>query len=139
MKPAHSRAGFRFTHCLPGTRYRRPQPLNYDCSLRCQISVVVTGSAPVREKAVPPEVFPYSCHNYFACKYANNFRQELLFRNYFFRRSRISLRSVTSSLGGGGVAGAASSFFLRLFIALITKKIQRATIRKSMIFWINIP
>ncbi len=26
MKPAPRRAGFRFTHCLPGTRYKRPQP-----------------------------------------------------------------------------------------------------------------
>lgn len=59
--------------------------------------------------------------------------------DYFFKRSRISLRSSISSGGGGGAAGAASSFFLRLFMALITKKMQSATIRKSRTVWMKTP
>ena len=51
---------------------------------------------------------------------------------YFFKRSLISVSSVSCFVGAGGAAGgAASSFFLREFMPLIAIKTANATIRKS--------
>jgi hypothetical protein len=42
-------------------------------------------------------------------------------------------------LGFGGVGGASSSFFLTAFIALTTRQIAKAMIRKSTTVWTNTP
>ena len=55
--------------------------------------------------------------------------------NYFcLSMSRISVRSISSFEGAGGCAGASSSFFFNVFIALIAMKMAKATIRKSKTF-----
>lgn len=61
--------------------------------------------------------------------------------NYFFNPSRISRSSFTSSDGSAGFSSSAgsSSSLLSLLIALTTKKITNATIRKSMIDCRNTP
>lgn len=62
---------------------------------------------------------------------------------WFFRRSRISMRSFSSLLGSGALgasAGFSSSFFLEiLFTTLMSMKIQKATMRKSKQVWRKLP
>ena len=50
--------------------------------------------APVREEPAPPVIFPYSCHDKIACKYANNFRQELLYPQLFFQQVTYLLQKI---------------------------------------------
>ncbi len=62
--------------------------------------------------------------------------------NYFFSRSRISVSNFSSLVGSGGAgagAGAASSFLIRLFMALIIMKMANATIRKSIVVCMKAP
>ena len=54
------------------------------------------------------------------------------FSRYFLSASLISVNKTSSADGLGGAAGAASSFFFMLFIALTTMKMAKAIIRKSM-------
>src|SRR5262249_36124339 len=54
-----------------------------------------------------------------------------------FSRSRISVSSLTSA-GGSGADGGAAGFLSRL-TALTSRKTQKATIRKSMTFWMKTP
>ena len=62
---------------------------------------------------------------------------------WFFRRSRISMRSFSSLLGSGSLGASAcfsSSFFLEiLFTTLMSMKIQKATMRKSKQVWRKLP
>ena len=58
----------------------------------------------------------------------------LLLFYFFAKRSRISPRSFSSLLGSGAGAGSSSFFLLSLFMPLIIKKIQKAMMRKSMMF-----
>ena len=52
--------------------------------------------------------------------------------NYFFNKSRISISNSWSLVGPAGAgAGAASSFFFKLFITFMSMKMQKATIVKS--------
>lgn len=56
-------------------------------------------------------------------------------------RSRISVSNTSSLLGAGAGAGAgaASSFFLNFMMTLSAMKIDKAIIKKSTMFCINIP
>ena len=47
--------------------------------------------------------------------------------------------SSSSVVGPAGASGAGSSCFFSLFMALIMQKIHRAMMRKSMMFWMNVP
>jgi hypothetical protein len=53
--------------------------------------------------------------------------------------SRISVSRVTSGDGSGGSDGLAASFLFRVLIALITIKIAKAIIVKSMMDCMNLP
>jgi hypothetical protein len=50
---------------------------------------------------------------------------------YFLSESRISVNNTSSAEGFGGSAGASSSFFFMLFIALMTMNMAKAMIKKS--------
>jgi hypothetical protein len=52
---------------------------------------------------------------------------------HFFSKSLISVSRISSFVGAGGAAGAASSFLFEATIALITRKTAKATIRKSKV------
>ncbi len=57
-----------------------------------------------------------------------------------FSTSRISVRSFSSFVGSGGAAGAAGAgFFFIEFMPLITMKMQKAMMLKSMIVLMNDP
>jgi hypothetical protein len=64
-----------------------------------------------------------------------NYADDYLERN----ASLISVNKTSSLLGVGGAAGAASSFFFMLFIALTTIKIANAMIMKSITVCKNTP
>ena len=60
----------------------------------------------------------------------------------FLRMSRISVRSFSSAVGSGAGAGASStafSFFMNFMVTRRAMKMERAMIRKSTMFWMNIP
>lgn len=57
----------------------------------------------------------------------------------FFSRSRISVSSFSSLLGSGAGAGSSSFFVVILVMPLIMRNTQKAMMRKSMVFWMNIP
>jgi hypothetical protein len=60
-------------------------------------------------------------------------------KDYFFRRSRISVKRTASFVGAGGGAGTSSFFFLPALIALISAKTTKATIKKSKVAWRKLP
>jgi hypothetical protein len=59
---------------------------------------------------------------------------------YFFNKSLISDSNFSSLVGsGGGGVGATASFFFKLFMALINRKIVKATIKKSIVVCKKVP